>query len=209
MQDPKTLSEYESSLQIPRRPQVPNLSTDQVQEISDTVFLLHQPFPAEVLFVFGTVQADWDGLSSAILEGFFARVVLVGRMGPSFFSDRVPISQVMRQQFLTRGIPEERLLVQGTSDNTLEDVSQSLDLIGNASSITFAAKSHHSGRCGRTLRKFFPGIALNAWTHDAVHQGKIISRQQWQLHDEGRERVYGEFLRIQTYSSRGDIALNV
>ena len=76
-------------------------------------------------------------------------------------------------------------------------------------SITFAAKSHHSGRCGRTLRKYFPNTQLNAWTHDAVHQGKTISLSEWHTHDEGRERVYGEYLRIQTYSERGDIATDM
>jgi hypothetical protein len=50
---------------------------------------------------------------------------------------------------------------------------------------------------------------LNAWTHDAVHQGKTISLSEWHTHDEGRERVYGEYLRIQTYSERGDIATDM
>jgi hypothetical protein len=209
VQDPKTLSEYESTLQIPRRPEVPDLSTDQVAKISDLVFLNHEPVRAEVLFVFGTVQADWDGLASAILTGFFEHVILVGRLGPTYFSDQVPISHIMRKEFVDRGIPADSLLIQETSNNTLEDVTHSLDLIGNPRSITFAAKSHHSGRCGKTLRKFFPEIPLNAWTHDAVHQGKTISLSAWHTHDEGRERVYGEFLRIQTYSKRGDIATDM
>ena len=45
-------------------------------------------------------------------------------------------------------------------------------------------------------------------TYDAMYydDSLVIGRDNWQNTKEGRERVWGEFLRIKHYGQRGDIA---
>ena len=78
--DPKSLSEYEAALDIPRVAETPDLKPGEIEAITNAVFVPHNPQPADCLFIFGTVQADWDGLAQAILNGDYGRVVLAGKI---------------------------------------------------------------------------------------------------------------------------------
>jgi hypothetical protein len=97
------------------------------------------------------------------------------------------------------------------SRNTLEDVAFSLDVLEKhdifPKSIAFLCKAHHSGRCLRTLRKFFLTQTLSPITYVAEYEGVKISKENWYQHEVSRGRAYGEYLRIIEYSKRGDIAL--
>ncbi len=179
----------------------------EIRNVTRTVFAQRRIEAAEVLFVFGSVQGDWDGWSERIRAGWFQRVILTGETGPSFTERGVPIALAMRDELVQRGVSPEQFLLQTRSTNTLEDVTMSLPLLGAPLSIAFAAKSHHSGRCARTLRRFFPDIPLLAHTFDAVYDGEPVGVEDWHLRPIGREMVMGEFERINQYSARGDISL--
>lgn len=192
---------------IPRRVEVGDLSETDRALITRTVFHPAEPKPAEVLFIFGSVQGDWDVWAERISAGWFGRVVIAGQTGPSYSAHGIPISEAMRAELVARGVPEGLLHLQTRSTNTLEDVSMSLEHIGNPKTLAFAAKSHHSGRCARTLRRFFPNVELLAHCFDALVEGQPLSVHSWPSFQAGRETVMGEYLRIRHYSARGDIAL--
>lgn len=200
--------DYENQLEIPRLVDSRELSASEIESITNTVFLPHNPVHAEVFFIFGTVQANWDQLAEMISSDWFERVILTGKIGPRWFEFGEPIAETMAQQLVSRGVDPDRLSLQPHATNTLEDVSLSLDLLGTPNSILFAAKSHHSGRCGRTLRKFFPKIPLTAVTHNARYGEVVVRAEDWYEFEIGKGRVLGELTRIQTYGARGDIAQN-
>ncbi|MYA71262.1 hypothetical protein F4009_01835 [Candidatus Poribacteria bacterium] len=107
-------------------------------------------------------------------------------------------------------IQTDLILVQDKSTNTLEDVAFSLEVLEkndiSPESIAFLCKAHHSGRCLRTLRKFFLSQTLSPVTYLAEYEGVKVSKADWYEHEVSRGRVYGEYLRIIEYSKRGDIA---
>lgn len=197
---------YEESLSIPREPFVPPLGPNDVVNIGGIVFMKHNPQPADVLFIFGTVQADWEGLAEAILRNDYQKIIVAGKTGPTWFDRGEPIAHSMRAKLVARGVPEDQILVQPESQNTLEDVTLSLPFLNRANAITYAAKSHHSGRCQRTLRKFFPEAILTGHLQDAYYGDFAVTSTNWSLTDIGRARVYGEYRRIVKYVERGDIA---
>ena len=116
----------------------------------------------------------------------------------------------MRDELIARGVPSDLILVQDKSTNTLEDVAFSLVVLKDHNispeSIAFLCKAHHSGRCLRTLRKFFPSQRLSPITYLAEYDGVKVSKTDWYQHEVSRGRVYGEYLRTIEYSKRGDIA---
>ena len=92
----------------------------------------------------------------------------------------------------------------------MEDVllgKRVLDDLGiRPSSILFACKSHHSGRCLRTLRQYWPKVKLSVLTFDATYDGYVVSKDTWYENPISRSRVYGEYLRTQAYAELGQIA---
>lgn len=203
---PRSFEEYERSLSIPREGEVPELSPEMVERVTRVCFARHDPGPADVLFVFGTAQGDWEGMARLVNEGHVGRVVVAGLIGRLYYSHGVPIAHTMRERLLEAGVPADRIEVQDRSTHTREDVEFSLPLLEGARSILFFAKAHHSGRCQLTLRRFLPETPLRAMTMPAWYGDVVVEERSWTQHTVSRARVWGEYTRILTYSERGDIA---
>ncbi|AIE85943.1 YdcF family protein [Fimbriimonas ginsengisoli] len=197
---------YEASLSIPREGEVPELSPHEIEQITRLVFIGSDPRPSEVLFVFGTVQGDWETMARMLRDGDCERAILTGYIGPSVYDRGLPIADEMREKLLAHGAPEDRIAVMNRSNNTLEDVEMSLPLLQGVSNILLAAKAHHSGRCLLTLRRFFPEIPIHCLTVDAYYGDILVTRNNWTTTPLGRARVWGEYQRILAYSAKGDIA---
>ena len=207
---------YESYLKdrpIPREVAVDDLSPEEIERITQTVFVAPEPQPVDLLFIFGTSTIDNGILESVARDyqkGRFPRVLVTGLSGRLYDETGKPVARIMRDELIARGVPLEVIHVQDRSTNTLEDVAFSLDVLEQHSispeSIAFLCKVHHSGRCLRTLRKFFPSQTLSPVTYLAEYEGVKISKEDWYQHEVSRGRVYGEYLRIIEYTRRGDIA---
>ena len=208
---------YESDLKnrsIPREVAVEGLAPEEIEHITQTVFVTSDLHPAaDLLFIFGTSTIDSDALESVARDcqqEHFPKVIVTGLSGRLYSETGKPVAHIMRDELIARGVPSEVILVQDRSTNTLEDVAFSLDVLEKHSispeSIAFLCKAHHSGRCLRTLRKFFPSQTLLPVTYIAAYDGIKIAEEDWYQHEVSRGRVYGEYLRIIEYSRRGDIA---
>ena len=204
--DPKSRS-------IPRKIAVEDLSPEEIEHITQTVFVASESQPAELLFIFGTSTIDNEILESVArdcLQGRFPKVLVTGLSGRLYDETGKPVARIMRDELIARGVPSDIILVQDRSTNTLEDVAFSLDVLEkhdvSPDSMAFLCKAHHSGRCLRTLRKFFPSQTLSPITYVAEYEGVKVSKADWYKHPVSRGRVYGEYLRIIKYSKRGDIA---
>ncbi len=201
------------SRSIPREVVVEDLSPEEIERITQTVFVASEPQPTDLLFIFGTSTIDSDALESLARDcqqGRFPKVMVTGLSGRLYSETGKPVAHIMRDELIARGIPSDVILVQDKSTNTLEDVAFSLGVLEkhdvSPESIAFLCKAHHSGRCLRTLRKFFPSQTLSPITYLAEYDGVKVSKEDWYQHEVSRGRVYGEYLRIIEYSKRGDIA---
>lgn len=210
---PNNYESYLNSLPIPREVAVEDLQPDERKYITQTVFVESDPQPADLLFIFGTSSVDseiLETLASDCQQGLFPKVLVTGLVGRLYYETGRPIAYIMRDELIARGVPLDIILVQDQSTNTLEDVEFSLDVLDehNVSPrhIAFLCKAHHSGRCLRTLRKFFSFQTLWPITYEAEYDGVRVSRENWYQHPVSRGRVYGEYLRIIKYTARGDIA---
>ena len=204
---------YLKNRPIPREVAVDDLSPEEIERITQTVFVAPEFQLADLLFIFGTSTIDRDALESVARDyqkGRFPKVMVTGLSGRLYSETGKPVAHIMRNELIARGVPSEVILVQDRSTNTLEDVAFSLDVLEKHSvspeSIAFLCKAHHSGRCLRTLRKFFPSQTLLPITYVAEYEGVKISKEDWYQHEVSRGRVYGEYLRIIEYTRRGDIA---
>ena len=211
---PNNYEGYLKNRSIPREVAVEDLSPEEIEGITQTVFVTSDPHPAaDLLFIFGTSTIDNEILESVArdcLQDHFPKVLVTGLSGRLYDETGKPVARIMRDELIARGVPSEVILVQDRSTNTLEDVAFSLDVLEQHSispeSIAFLCKAHHSGRCLRTLRKFFPSQTLSPVTYLAEYEGVKISKEDWYQHEVSRGRVYGEYLRIIEYTRRGDIA---
>ena len=207
---------YENSLKnlsIPREVAVEDLRPEEIEHITQTVFVASDYQSADLLFIFGTSSIDkqiLEFLARDCQQLRFPKVLVTGLSGRRYYETGRPVASVMRDELITRGVPADIILVQDKSTNTLEDVMFSLDVLDrhkvSPNSIAFLCKAHHSGRCLRTLRKFFPFQTLSPITYVAEYEGIRVSRDNWYQHQVSRGRVYGEYLRIIKYTKRGDIA---
>lgn len=200
------------SRSIPREVAVEDLSPEEIEHITQTVFVAPESQPADLLFIFGTSTIDSDALESVARDyqkGRFPKVLVTGLSGRLYSETGKPVAHIMRDELIARGVPADVILVQDRSTNTLEDVAFGLDVLKAydifPESIAFLCKAHHSGRCLRTLRKFFPSHTLSPITYLAEYDGVKVSKEDWYQHEVSRGRVYGEYLRIIEYSKRGDI----
>ncbi|RKU15045.1 hypothetical protein C6503_13960 [Candidatus Poribacteria bacterium] len=198
---------------IPRAVAVEDLSQKDIEGITQTVFVASQSQPADLLFIFGTSTIDGEVLESVgrdCQQGHFPKVMVTGLSGRLYSETGKPVAHIMRDELITRGVPSDVILVQDRSTNTLEDVAFSLDVLEkhdiSPESIAFLCKAHHSGRCLRTLRKFFPSQMLLSVPYIAAYDGIKVAEEDWYQHEVSRGRVYGEYLRIIEYTRRGDIA---
>lgn len=198
---------------IPREVVVNDLSPEEIKYITQTVFVASESQPAELLFIYGTSSIDseiLDAVACDYLQGRFPKVLVTGLSGRLYYETGRSLASIMRDELTARGVPSDAILVQDRSTNTFEDVAFSLDVLDqhniSPESIAFLCKAHHSGRCLRTLRKFFPFQTLSPIIYVAEYDGVKVSKEDWYQHEISKGRVYGEYLRIIKYTERGDIA---
>ncbi len=207
---PSTLEEYVRGREIPREPGVPQLSTEDLAKVERAVFISRPAIPSDLLFVFGSSEGRWELVASLFERGVAPLILVTGRAGEDFYATGKPQSHRIRDALVALGVPEQAILTEDESDNTLENVRHGKALLVRQNkcitSIVFVCKSHHAGRAWRTLTLAFPQVTLSCSTYDATYSGITVSRQGWAMHEVSRGRVYGEFKRIQVYSERGDIA---
>jgi uncharacterized SAM-binding protein YcdF (DUF218 family) len=210
MRAPPTLREYLDHREVEREPEVPDLSSSEVEAVGRAAFVENGPRPSDLLFVFGSAQGDWELVARLYASGLAPVVLVTGRAGEDYYATGIPQAHSIRAALLALGVPATVLLVEDTSDNTYENVHHAKALLERENrlprSILFVCKSHHSGRAWRTLSLAFPEATLSCASYDGVYKGVSVSQATWSLHEVSRRRVYGEFQRMQLYAARGQIA---
>lgn len=202
--------------EIAELPIPPDLTKPLIQSLTQLCFRKddHSIPSTEGIFVFGsTISLDVlaKKIEQAIEKKVANRLILTGGIVTYSGSPIYTLTQSkMIYQKLQKNLPPEiEVLFEESSQNTLDNVRLGLATIKSTPhSICFISKSFHCGRCYLTLRKFLPKATIYQISYEPhyVSEPQKISRENWHLFPQGRARVWGEFLRIQRYGLRGDIA---
>ena len=210
MKLPITKRDLDALREIPRLVECPPLTPTLIDEITKCVFVSSNPQKSDILFVFGSSYGDKWGQVIELWKNGFAPVVYIagGVVSKSFTTGKI-LSHLIREEFIRGGVPDEAIIVDERSKNTLEDAvfGKELFLQKNIlhNRILFACKEPHSGRCMRTLKKVFPTSDLFPFTYEFERDGQTIRMSDWWRSDFGRQHVWAEHRRIKLYSERGDI----
>jgi len=118
-------------------------------------------------------------------------------------------ADLLLESLNTKKFKDVRFYVEKKSTNTLANVTETLKNpeFKKCKSLLFIFKSHAAGRGYLTLRKFFQSADILQQTFDTKYErsNKKITRENWHTFAFARNRVWGEYLRIREYGSRGDI----
>ncbi|MGQ9412543.1 YdcF family protein [Streptococcus pluranimalium] len=200
---------------IPKSPEIPKEFSNQELDFLTTVTFEKavEPRKCDVLFVFsGTHPGHWEKAIEAYQNGFVKMIIVTG--GRSLTGKAHPDwsgkteAQVIIDHLVEAGVPEDIIVFEDKSTNTLENVLCAKEIydFSKIDSLMFICKSHATGRQYRTLAQHLPkGIDYIPYTFDASYQGNPVSRKNWMTFEEGKRRVWGEYLRILHYGEKGDI----
>ena len=166
------------------------------------------PEKADLIFIPGTrfptpaeIAADLFG------QGIAPYIVVTG--GSNRITGEYEAMQ-HRDLLLASGVPEDRIITEGQSTNTLENVTFSLPLIAekvslaSLSAVLAICKWMHSRRVLMTLKCHFPpGVRYYAHTYAPAG----ITRENWHLHAQTEgARVLKNWERIPQYLARGHLS---
>lgn len=206
---------------IPKYPRIDeDFTTEQIEQLTNIVFgkkdeLLHnQKF--DCIFVFGGSHPGiWKTTLEAYRKRLSNRVILTGGVKPnvirhsSWDQGNRSEASVIKEQLVKEGVPEEIILKEERSTNSLENILFARDLLdfNQIKSVLFVCKSFAIGRQFRTLRKNLPShLEFSSYSFDTqLRSERLVTRDNWVEDEESCSFIYGEYLRIYHYGQKGDI----
>jgi hypothetical protein len=203
---------------IPNFPQPPALSAAAIDEITEIVFgAAEPPQPCDLIFIFGGSHPGlWIAGAEAYHAGLGPKIIATGGYKSTAIRHHTwqhgarPEAFVIRDELVTRGVPEQQVIVEDRSTNSLENVlfAQQMYDFSSLTSILVVCRSHGIGRQCRTLRHHInPRIAVRPYSFatNVGHAGVSITRENWMTMEDSRAGIFSNFLKIIKYGRKGDI----
>lgn len=202
--------------EIAKLPEVPSLTTSLISKLDELCFRNESDLSvgvSDTIFVFGTAVSI-DKAAEAVLDAVNQvkpkKLVLSGGM-PTYadsYSVSIPESELL-YGLIHKSLPDNiEVHLETTSNNCTENVENALPFLQDGSRVTYITKSFGAGRHYLTIKKFLPNCVYTQKTFDALYpdSSDYITKADWHTKLYSISRVWGEFLRIAKYGSRGDIA---
>jgi hypothetical protein len=204
---------------IPKETEMPQLDKKQLEQVTDLTFYERTTLKkCDAIFVFsGTHPGHWEKAIEAYKLDLAPKIIVTGGRSLTGISHpkwegrqshSITEASVIISYLLEAGIPEESIIYEDQSTNSLENVLYAKEIIDFAAiaSMLVICKSHAAGRQIRTLMKHFPSLLVYIpFTFNATYQNKEISRENWMNTPTGRNRVWGEYRRIIHYGQLGHL----
>lgn len=206
-------------MKIDRNPTTPKLTRKAKALITDLCFRKNDALKkVDGIFVYASLIGieELANLLKKILEENIAKKVFItGGVTPKVLACDLNVKAKLTEADLilnsidTKKFKDIRFYVEKKSTNTMENVTETWKNpeFRKCKSLLFIFKSHAAGRGYLTIKKYFPAINIIQQSFDTKYAGasKKITRNNWHTFPFGMTRVWGEFLRIREYGSRGDI----
>ncbi len=202
---------------IPRIAETPELSQTSISLLTELCFLPDAPYqPTDLIFVFGNQRfTDIAKATKDLLDHNVARKVLITGGYPKNSREITKVGTPEAEEILARikpsDYPDVQFNLESTSTNTSDNVARALGKypdLKNTNTLFYVFVANASRRANLTLRKYLPTteLLLKSVPGKIVGSQHLVSATEWFLTEEGKGRVWGEFLRIKAYGERGDIA---
>ena len=204
-------------MSIPKYSEVPDLTNNQVEEITDIVFGTEKVLDSnDVIFIFGSTHpATYQNAIEVYNKGWGKHIVVTGGLSGSkdkhkdwIYGDKSE-AHVIYKKLVSNGIPAEKIFIEEKSTNSKENVMYAKEIydFSKIQNLIFISKNYVAGRQYRTLRKYLPSnIIITPYGYNVYFEnGTTFDRYNWMKHEKSRSLVFGEYLRIIYYGRRGDI----
>lgn len=199
--------------EISRTPNCPDLSEKELGNLELLCFgPTALPKKAEALFIFGTTHgvAELVLAAAKYIQTFDPALIIISGGCPNYSdSPKRAISEAeeISQKLIDAGFKDLNTRLETQALNMQENVTLSLPhLKAIHGSVAFIGKCHGLTRFGATLRRHISN-ELVPISFDADFDGLLLSRYSWKHHAALRSRVWGEALRLYSYSRKSDIRL--
>ncbi len=196
-----------------------NTPPDLVREMTAIVFDYPSPplQPCDVIFVFGGSHPGlWQTAARAYNAGLGTTLIATGGHKPgaryhaTWTDGETPEAHVIKRELIRLGVPEDRIICEDRSTNSLENVLFAMrvfDFTG-AHSILVVCKNYGVGRQCRTLRQQMgKSVILVPYPFDTEISGygPFITRDNWVNYEEGRAFILTQVDKIIRYGKLGHL----
>lgn len=202
---------------IPKYPDIPRLSQEQIDELTEIVFGTEKEINnSDVIFVFGSTHpANYQKAVEAYHKGLGKEIVIAGGSSGSkdkhkewVYGDESE-ARVIREKLVENGVPRDKIFIEEKSTDSKENIIFAKEIydFSKIKSLTFISKNYVAGRQYSTLRKYLPrNVIITPYSYNIYFDnGTTFDRYDWMNYDKSKSLVFGEYLRIVYYGRRGDI----
>ena len=170
--------------------------------------------PCDLMFVFGGIDPGlWKTALEAYQNGLADRILITGGVKTQGLDPRTtgdqPESEIMRDALIGAGVSESAIQIETRSSNTYENVRYALDVLDfeSVESILAICTSRGVGRQTRTLQQALPTVRISPYSfHSEIRQRPgLLTPENWNDDDVGRQYVWGQVMRIFEYGRRGHL----
>lgn len=205
--------------EVDRNPETPRLNA-KAKELLTKLCFRENDMPRKVdgIFVFSSlidVEKECKLIEKILEQDISKKIFITGglidkdRARDLKMNENVVEADLILNHLDLNRFKDVKFYFEKKSTNTLENVTETLKNpeFRKCKSLLFIFKSHGAGRGYLTLRKFFQSAKILQLTFNPKYEteNKSITRNNWHSFAFARTRVWGEYLRIKKYGSRGDI----
>lgn len=202
---------------IPKYPEVPKLTSKQIDDITEIVFLKEvEPKKCDAIFVFGgSHPGNWMKPLEAYDKGLGDHIIVTGggsssnMRHPEWNNSGMSEAEVIVKNLVENGVPRDVISYETSSMHSIANVIESKKIFNfeGLDRLLFVSKSIATGRQYRTLIKHLPSkIEFIPYPFDTSFDGQItITRDNWMENEKSESLVFGEFLRNMIYGIKGVI----
>lgn len=178
-----------------------------IQKITDYMFLDSEPHMADLAIIFGTRHKEpIDVFLNLYKKKIVTKVLIAGGTNRMTGSNEAEgIAKTLKQ----RGVNSGDILLENKSTNSLENVVFSKEVIDdkiglkNITDIIYITKHYHAKRALLTLKKYFP---QHINFHPMIYSLYNFDKTNWHESEMGKKKILGEYEKIKKYQEKGDIA---
>lgn len=177
-----------------------------LREISEYLFCEDDLAPADLILVFGGKRLERaDRAAELYKAGLAPRIFISG--GDKREMGRAE-AEVLKQRCMELGVPEEAIITESESVNTLENVKMSVNAIEkrfgwqNVNSVILVSAPYHLRRVKHTMAHYVPRSVSLLCCPDSRED---ITRENWWHTPQGQNTVYRELEKVRTYAVHGDL----
>lgn len=179
---------------------------EEIEKITDYIFLKSNPQKADLALVFGTRHSEAINKAYELYQNKFVNKILVSGGVNRVNGENEALE--MSKKLIGLGIKQDDIILENKSINSLENVLFSRQVVEekigfkNIKKIIAVVKHYHSRRALMTLKKHFP---KNIEFLPAIYEVYDFTSSNWPNSEIGKEKVIGEWNKIQKYLAKGDI----